>query len=178
MSTQYDTGVTQSASGPSITLDRVMLTDTSGSALATAAGVLIRGSLSPSATQPVSGTVTSVVTAVQTSYVDAVNGSSAVSVKSSAGALYSITVANVNASARYLQFHNSAAVPAAGSAPVFCMPIPAGSTNAPGYLSLGRNDFGDGGRQFSVGISVGVSTVASMFTAATAVEHQLTVSYI
>lgn len=101
-----------------------------------------------------------------------------ISVKGSAGYLKSIRVSNINAAIRYLQIHNKATAPAGGDTPILSFPIPAGSATVPQYLSFGQDDWGPGGLSCSTGISIGISTVAATFTAATTTDHVTAGSYV
>ncbi len=101
-----------------------------------------------------------------------------IAVKGSAGVFYSVHVTNINAAVRYFQLHNKATAPAGGDTAVISIPIPAGSATVPGVLSLGRDFFGLGGFSFATGISVGISTVAATFTAATTTDHTIAGSYL
>lgn len=100
------------------------------------------------------------------------------SVKASAGNLFSITCSNINAAVRYLQIHNKASAPANPNVPIISLPIPAGSATSPGYLSLTREDFGQGGIYLSTGIAIGISTTEATFTAATTTDHDYFVTWI
>ena len=64
--------------------------------------------------------------------------------KASAGVLYGVTFSNGNAATRYLQFFNSATVPADTTVPVITLMCPAGGTIAAEWPK---------GRYFSNGIS-------------------------
>lgn len=107
------------------------------------------------------------------SFFDAIANDVDISVKGSAGYLMAVTVNNINASARFLQFHNKATAPTGGDTPVFSKRIPGGSANAPGDLELNETFFGRGGRPFTTGISIGISTTESTFTAATTTDHEI-----
>lgn len=100
------------------------------------------------------------------------------SVKASAGNLFSIVASNINAAVRYLQVHNKASAPSSGNTPVLSLPIPAGSATVPGYLTLGREIFGEGGSYLSTGIAIGISTAEATFTAATTTDHDFYGEYI
>lgn len=93
------------------------------------------------------------------------------SAKATAGNLMSIYASNENAAVRYLQLHNKASAPTSSDVPVVSLPIAAGTANNPGTIKLGRDIFGEGGKYFSTGISIGISTTKATFTAATATEH-------
>lgn len=101
-----------------------------------------------------------------------------ISVKGSAGNLLSITASSINAAIRYLQIHNKATAPAGGDTPVFSWPIPAGTATVPAYREIGRDILGQHGHYFSTGISVGISTTADTFTAATTTDHVTNGTYI
>lgn len=112
------------------------------------------------------------------SFFDTIADDVDISVKASAGHLMAIETTNENAAVRYLQFHNKATAPANPDVPVYSMPIPAGTSTVPGRLKLTQADLGPGGRAFSTGIAVGISTTAATFTAATAAEHNTSGGYV
>ena len=80
----------------------------------------------------------------------------ATSVKASAGTLYSLYVANLNAAVRYLKFYNKASSPTVGTdTPVMTVPIPASTTGAGVVINL------DPGFDFATGIAYAVTTGAA-----------------
>lgn len=81
-------------------------------------------------------------------------------VKNSAGTLYNLVVDNSNVAARFLQIHNTTAVPADGVTPVLVFRIPAATS-----VVL---DFGRYGMRFTTGISVCFSTTLGTKTLGTA----------
>lgn len=84
------------------------------------------------------------------------------------GKLDAIVFINRNAAVRFGQLHDKATAPAATNVPVLSLPIPAGTANNPGVLSISRTVLQD----FTVGIGWSISTAESVFTdAATASEH-------
>lgn len=100
-------------------------------------------------------------------------------IKSSAGNVKSIYITNANAAVRYFQLHNKATSPAGTDVPYISLPIPAGTANNPGVLSLGSEFFTIGGRYHSTGIGWAVSTTLTTFTdSATNTEHIVVVNYI
>lgn len=112
------------------------------------------------------------------SFFDAITNDVDIAVKASAGHLMSVFVTNENAAVRWLQLHNLAVAPVNPNVPVMSLPIPAGTANNPGVLSLDARFFGEGGRPFTTGISVGISTTEATFTAATPAEHNISGSYV
>lgn len=101
----------------------------------------------------------------------------AISVKGSAGYVMSVYVTNKNAAVRFLQLHNKASAPASAEVPVLSLPIPAGTANNPGVLHLTDSFFGVGGRPFTTGIGIGISTAEASYTAATNTDHDISGSY-
>lgn len=91
-------------------------------------------------------------------------------IKSTAGNLFCVSVYNANASARFLQIFNSSGAPS--GTPLMTYLIP-----GTGQIVLGSDYFGPGGFSFSTGITLGVSTAAGTYTAATAGETYYTVGY-
>lgn len=100
------------------------------------------------------------------------------SVKASPGNLFGIIATNASAVVKYLQLHNKVSAPTSTNVPVLSLPIPAGTANNPGMLSLDRSDFGPGGKYFSLGIAIGISTAEATFTAATTTDHDYYGEYI
>lgn len=85
----------------------------------------------------------------------------AVSVKATAGNLYTIAVDNVSASVRYLKLYNKATAPTVGTdVPVLTIPIPATSSQV---LNLGAL-----GKRFSTGIAIAI-TGAMVYTDTTTI---------
>ena len=100
-------------------------------------------------------------------------------VKGSAGNVFSILISNANATIRYFQLHNKATAPAATDVPIYSIPIPAGTANAPGIVILDDAFFTRGGYYFSTGIGWAISTTYATFTdSATASEHIALIHYI
>ena len=80
----------------------------------------------------------------------------ATSLKASAGTLYMIYAANLNAAVRYLKLYNKASSPTVGTdTPVATLPIPASTTGAGFAL-----DFGPG-FDFATGIAYALTTGAA-----------------
>lgn len=102
----------------------------------------------------------------------------AVAIKTSAGYLLSFIVTNYNSTKRYFQVFDQKTAPAPGNIPVLSIPIPAGTTDTPGYLELGPSFFGSGGLSTLQGIAIGISTAGANFGAATASQHTITGFYI
>lgn len=84
--------------------------------------------------------------------------------------IYGFIAKNTNAATRYLQFHNTAGVPAGGAVPVLSFLVPAGEV-----LPLGKNILQ--GLHFSNGLAMAWSTTEWTYTAATAGDHTTTVFY-
>ena len=76
----------------------------------------------------------------------------ATNVKASAGQLYSITAFNLNASPRYIKFHNTAGVPTAGAGVTDSFLIPGNTSGAGLVLNI------DKGIAFSTGIGITLVT--------------------
>lgn len=94
-------------------------------------------------------------------------------VKASAGNVYSFTVTNRNAAARYFLLHNKASAPAAAEAGLVAFMVPAGST-----LTIGDQWFRDAGVNFATGIGWSIGTTVATFTdSATASEHEVQIQY-
>lgn len=120
-----------------------------------------------SGTQPVS------VTAPTASNVNSAASTNATVVKASAGTLYSVTVSNTGAAARYVKFYNKATAPTVGTdVPVFTIQVASGATlNVP---------FGTTGHRFATGIGLAITANAadSDTTAVGAAEVKVATSYI
>ena len=84
------------------------------------------------------------------------------------GKLLRFIMINRNAAVRYGNIHNKSSIPLATEVPLISLPIPAGTANNPGVLSV---DIAEG-QLFSNGIGWSISTVEAVFTdSATASEH-------
>lgn len=120
-----------------------------------------------SGTQPVS------VTAPIASNVNSAASTNATVVKASAGTLYSVTVSNTGAAARYVKFYNKATAPTVGTdVPVFTIQVASGATlNVP---------FGTTGHRFATGIGLAITANAadSDTTAVGAAEVKVATAYI
>lgn len=77
-------------------------------------------------------------------------------IKNAAGILYTVDVLNTNASAQYIQIHNTASLPADASVPVYVFRIP-GATS-------GTIDFEPKGEHFNTGIVICNSSTADTKT--------------
>ncbi len=86
-------------------------------------------------------------------------------IKAGPGSLYSVHIANKNASARTFVLFNNAA----GTSGTFIMEL----SVPPGGWTYGRDFFGTAGLPFDTGISFGISTGATLgtFSAATNTDH-------
>jgi hypothetical protein len=90
----------------------------------------------------------------------------ATNVKASAGQVYSITAFNLNASARYLKFHNTAGTPTAGASVTDTYLIPGNTAGAGLVLNI------DKGIAFSTGIGITLVTgIADADSAAVAASE-------
>lgn len=97
----------------------------------------------------------------------------ATNVKASAGQVYSITAFNLNASPRYLKFHNTAGTPTAGTGVTDTFLIPGNTAGAGLVLNI------DKGIAFSTGIGISIVTgiADSNTTAISASEVVLNIYY-
>jgi len=91
-------------------------------------------------------------------------------IKSSAGNIFSLYIFNANASNRFFQLFNSTGAPS--GTPLMSFMIPGG-----GSVVLGTDFFGPGGFNFSTGITAGMSTTQTTYTAATAGETNYVIGY-
>jgi hypothetical protein len=95
----------------------------------------------------VSGTATNTPVTPTTTFTNSAATTNALSVKSSAGTLWSVVASNVSASTRYVKFFNLAVAPTVGtSVPVFTIPLAAGATV--------QIDGGSNGLRFATGIAL------------------------
>lgn len=137
--------------------------------LKTSAGDLMAGedltnNVMQAVLKPLAGTTYSPTTYTNLGTVTTAN------IKASTGNVFSISIINTNAAARYFQLFNSTSSTATV---VYCWTIPAG-----GALIVGNDFFTNAGINFSTGITWGVSTTFLTYTAATAAEHVTAVNYI
>lgn len=130
------------------------------------------------ATQPVSGTLTSAGTTTNTpvtpttAFTNSAATTNATSTKASAGTLWSIVASSVAAATHYLKLYNKASAPTVGTdVPVMVIPIPAGS--------VAQIDGGSNGVRFATGIAwaVTVSAADSATDAVAANDHKVAISY-
>jgi len=99
----------------------------------------------------------------------------AANIKAGTGNVFSLTVRNANAAARFLQLHNKATIPLATEVPLLSFFLPASS----GVVTIGSNFFPLSGINFTIGIGWAVSTTEGTFTnSATAAEHSLQITYL
>ena len=111
-------------------------------------------------TTAVTGTVTATVTGgtilpvtPTTTFTNSLATTNALSIKNTAGTLWSAVVSNTSAAARFLKFFNLTVAPTVGtSVPVFTVPIPPGGT----VLVNG----GSNGIRFGAGISLAITGAA------------------
>jgi hypothetical protein len=95
--------------------------------------------------------------------------------KAVAGQLTAFCVTSVNAAVRYFQVYNSTG--STTGAPILSIPIPAGASTAPASVCLDDRLFGVNGLNFSIGITWGISTANGAYSAATASDHNVTLTY-
>lgn len=120
------------------------------------------------------GTGFSEVIPEPTVYQDAGSATNLVA-KSSAGRVLNIVATNANAAVRYLQLFNRATTLSGGETALVWFLMPAGTAAAPAVIERGSEFWGKYGKLFDTGITWGVSTTATTFTAATAGEHTTTI---
>jgi hypothetical protein len=97
-----------------------------------------------------------------------------IAVKTTPGQLYMVGANNKNAAERFLWVLNKASAPSGDTTFVYVFPLPA-SSNA--LITFGENTLGSGGLYLSTGVSIGVSTSATTFTAATTTDHAIVYLY-
>lgn len=126
-----------------------------------------------SATQPVSGSVTS-TPATPTAYtLSAAATTNAAVVKATAGTLYSILVSNTAASTVFLKFYNKATAPTVGTdVPVAVVPVPASGLQQLNLGALGLR-FGTG-----IGIAITAGAADTDTAAITASTAKVFLSYV
>ena len=131
-----------------------------------------------SATQPVSGTLTSAGTTTNTpgtpttSLINSAATTNATSIKNTTGTVWGIMCSNTNASARYVEFYNLAVAPTVGtSVPAITITVPAGGTV---NIACGSNGF-----RFTTGIALAITAAMadSDTTAVAANEVKVFTSY-
>ncbi len=86
--------------------------------------------------------------------------------------LLSFKCHNLNAASRYIQFHNTATVPASTNVPVISFLVPAASE-----IVIGNEYFGTGGMNFPLGLAFAFSTTEGTYTAGTASDQFTYVNY-
>lgn len=91
-------------------------------------------------------------------------------VKVTAGNVFALTCYNANASARYLQLHNSATV--SSGAPLYSFLVPPAS-----QIIVGTDFFTNEGANFSTGIAFGFSTARDTYTAGTNTDQTTVIHY-
>lgn len=128
-------------------------------------------------TTTVTGTVTanlgSTPASATTYILNSTATTNASSVKNAAGSLFSITVSNINAAARFLKIYNKASAPTVGTdIPSVTIPIPANSA-----LSL---NFGTYGLRLTTGIALAITGAATDAdtTAVAAGDVKVNIAYI
>lgn len=93
-------------------------------------------------------------------------------VKASAGRVFSIYCHNTNASARYIQLHNTATTPAGAAVPAVSYYIPGNSG-----IFVDGSSLGQSGLQFATGIAFAFSTTEATYTAGTASDQVTIIQY-
>lgn len=93
-------------------------------------------------------------------------------VKASAGNVFAIYCHNLNASARYIQLHNTATTPAGAAVPTLSFYV-AGS----GVTIIDGSFLGQSGKHFSTGIAFAFSTTEGSYTAGTASDQVTYIQY-
>lgn len=132
-----------------------------------------------SATQPVSGSLTSAGTTTNTpatptpSNINSAATTNATSVKATAGTLYKVVASNTGAAAAFVKLYNKASAPTVGTdVPVITLTVPAGGIVEP--------DFGAMGHRFATGIALAITNLAADTdtTAVAAAQVKVLTSYI
>lgn len=93
-------------------------------------------------------------------------------VKSSTGNIFSFSCQNLNISARFIQFYNTATVPVNGNTPILSFSLPGTST-----IIIGSDFFTSEGINFSTGLAFAFSTTNSTLTLGAAGDHSTQVVY-
>ena len=94
-------------------------------------------------------------------------------VKASAGSLLSFQVTNRSASTVYVFLVDKATAVAPGDTPKGCpIPVPAGA-----QIELGTLFFTTAGWAFATGISIGVSSSNTTYTAGVAADHDISATF-
>ena len=129
------------------------------------------------ATNSVLGTVQKPIIASTYSYsVDAAFGTAVTHTsKSTAGLLMGFQVSNVSSSLAWFQVFNSTG--STSGTPILSIPVPAGTSTVPGITTITETFTGLNGLYFSTGITWGVSTVQATYTAGTASNFNVVLTY-
>ena len=105
---------------------------------------------------------------------NAIGTTAGANIKNATGVIYSLSCINLNAASRYVLLFNKATAPAANDVPVESFVVyPSG-----GQLLLGQDYFSLNGLDLSSGISWGISTTPTLYTAATAADTIFTARYL
>lgn len=134
----------------------------------------------PAGTAAIGSVTVSTVTAVNsstpvtptTTFTNSAASVNATNTKASAGTVWSVTVSNINAAARYMKLYNLATAPTVGtSVPVIVLPIPIG-----GVVQIHG---GSNGIRFATGIAWALTALAadSDTTVVGAGEHKVAVTF-
>lgn len=92
--------------------------------------------------------------------------------KTTQAILYSLTVFNANAAARYLQLFDRNTVLSGAEVPIYSCLVPAA-----GQVILGTDQFTNAGMKFDTGLCFALSTTRETYTAATAADHSVFIFY-
>lgn len=93
-------------------------------------------------------------------------------VKASTGNVFAVKCHNLNASARYIQLHNTATTPSGGAVPAWTALVP-GNTE----VVFGEDFFSQSGINFATGIAFAFSTTEATYTAGTAGDQMTHITY-
>lgn len=125
-----------------------------------------------SGTQAVSGTVTANTATGSGYFVETTAAVLSANIKTSAAALFEVTVTNSTASAVHVKFYNKASAPTVGTdIPFVTIPAPAGSTIVATFGTLGK--------RFATGLAIGATgAMAKTDTTAAPAGVQISATYV
>ena len=106
--------------------------------------------------------------------VTSVGASAGSNVKNTAGTVYSLSCLNLGTETRYLQLFDKTTAPVANDVPIECFAVYANG----GQLIINSTYFTQNGLALANGISWGMSTTPTLYTAAAAAETIFTVRYV
>lgn len=105
-------------------------------------------------------------TSTGSSTVSAVFGTAiSANVKNGAGQLFAISISSIDTNLVYFQIFNKASAPATNDVPIYSFPVGAATATSPSWVIMNESFFGLSGRQFTTGISWGISSVNATYTA-------------